>query len=471
MLPSTSGIRVSARTGRRPTDPAALARKLLWLYFFLLIFEGALRKWAFPGLSRPLLLIRDPVVLLIYLSALNRKLFPQTAFLTAWSALTFSSALLLLFQWMTLDVPLTVLVYGLRTNYLHLPLIFLIPKILRLQDLHRLCKWILWISLPMALLMAYQFKSPPGAWINRTAGLGEAQQLVSALGRIRTPGTFSFITGAVSYFSLATACLAFALTDGRKLFSTWFVVGVAAAIGLATVVSGSRSMILYVGLVLVGWGFGLAVARQITGGLARVVLLVAGAVVLVMQMGETEVFQEGLTVLNSRFETASGTERVSGGIWGRFIESLTDPIVSIGSASMFGSGLGVGTNVGATMIQGQAGFLLSEGEWGRVIAEMGIILGVGFIVFRISLVIWLGRRSASCAKAGNVWPIILWFACAASIINGQIAQPTNLGFMVFVAGLCLASIELLPLSNNRSGSTPVRISASPTKSRIRGPRC
>jgi hypothetical protein len=38
-------------------------RQLLWLYFWLLIFEGALRKWLLPGLSTPLLLVRDPVAL------------------------------------------------------------------------------------------------------------------------------------------------------------------------------------------------------------------------------------------------------------------------------------------------------------------------------------------------------------------------------------------------------------------------
>lgn len=42
-------------------------RKLLWLYFWLLIFEGALRKWILPGLSSPLLLVRDPVALLALL--------------------------------------------------------------------------------------------------------------------------------------------------------------------------------------------------------------------------------------------------------------------------------------------------------------------------------------------------------------------------------------------------------------------
>ncbi|MBA3651978.1 MAG: hypothetical protein H0W66_10995, partial [Chthoniobacterales bacterium] len=50
-------------------------RQLIWLYLWLLIFEGAFRKWIVPQLSAPLLLIRDPVALLIYLLALRARLF------------------------------------------------------------------------------------------------------------------------------------------------------------------------------------------------------------------------------------------------------------------------------------------------------------------------------------------------------------------------------------------------------------
>ena len=38
-------------------------KTLIWIYFWLLIFEGALRKWFLPSLSSPLLLVRDPVAL------------------------------------------------------------------------------------------------------------------------------------------------------------------------------------------------------------------------------------------------------------------------------------------------------------------------------------------------------------------------------------------------------------------------
>src|ERR1044072_8882223 len=55
-------------------------RRLIWLYLWLLIFEGSFRKWILPEFSAPLLLIRDPVVLVIYFLAFRARVFPQNIF-------------------------------------------------------------------------------------------------------------------------------------------------------------------------------------------------------------------------------------------------------------------------------------------------------------------------------------------------------------------------------------------------------
>ncbi len=54
---------------------------LVWLYFWLLIFEGALRKWIVPQLSTPLLIIRDPVLIGVYFLALRQGLFNKNIFI------------------------------------------------------------------------------------------------------------------------------------------------------------------------------------------------------------------------------------------------------------------------------------------------------------------------------------------------------------------------------------------------------
>src|SRR2546421_10268847 len=58
-------------------------RRLIWLYLCLLIFEGAFRKWIIPQLSGPLLIVRDPVVVAIYVLALRARLFPQNIYVVS----------------------------------------------------------------------------------------------------------------------------------------------------------------------------------------------------------------------------------------------------------------------------------------------------------------------------------------------------------------------------------------------------
>jgi len=62
-----------------PTKPRVLIhlKGAIWVYFFLLIFEGVFRKWLLPQFSDVLLVVRDPVVLVIYMLAIKARLFPR----------------------------------------------------------------------------------------------------------------------------------------------------------------------------------------------------------------------------------------------------------------------------------------------------------------------------------------------------------------------------------------------------------
>ena len=56
------------------TTDYTFIKKLIWAYFLLLLFEGALRKWFLPGLSQGLLIIRDPIVIWIYFLAYQKNI-------------------------------------------------------------------------------------------------------------------------------------------------------------------------------------------------------------------------------------------------------------------------------------------------------------------------------------------------------------------------------------------------------------
>src|SRR3954462_9877479 len=65
----------------------------IWAYFFLLIFEGVFRKWLLPQFSDVLLIVRDPVVLLIYLLAIKARVFPRNHWMVSLVVIAFLSSL------------------------------------------------------------------------------------------------------------------------------------------------------------------------------------------------------------------------------------------------------------------------------------------------------------------------------------------------------------------------------------------
>ena len=81
-MSTTNTISLQRNLSKKRVIPRAVAtdyaviKKLIWAYFLLLLFEGALRKWFLPGLSQGLLIIRDPLVILIYYLSYTKGVFP-----------------------------------------------------------------------------------------------------------------------------------------------------------------------------------------------------------------------------------------------------------------------------------------------------------------------------------------------------------------------------------------------------------
>ena len=119
-------------------------RGLIWLYLLLLIFEGAFRKWIIPQLSGPLLIIRDPVVVAIYALALRARLFPQNVYtvsLAILAVLAWATGMIVLLPLYSIRTAFLVTGFGVRSDFLHLPLIFIIPAVLNIEDVKRVGRW------------------------------------------------------------------------------------------------------------------------------------------------------------------------------------------------------------------------------------------------------------------------------------------------------------------------------------------
>lgn len=449
-------------------------RRLIWLYLLLLIFEGVFRKWIVPQFSAPLLLIRDPVVVAVYLLAMRARLFPQNIYVVSLAIIAFLSwatGIIVLLPLYSLRTTTLVTGFGIRSDFLHLPLIFIIPAVLDFEDVKRVGRWTIIGMIPMALLMVWQFAAPPDSFINRAAGVGEGLQIQAGGGKVRPPGVFSFVSGTIYYLSAVAAFLLYT-TLARIPCKTWLLSASGAALIVALGVSGSRSTVLAVAFVVASVGIILLIRPSLVSKFGRHLFL---AFVLIWAISYLPIFREGLGILSDRFiESAESADTsVVGNLTSRVLDGFTEPLRIITSVPLGGFGLGVGTNGGAAFLTGGADFLLSENEWSRILLESGPILGLAFLIWRCALAFRIGRFAIRQVRAGNTLPLFLFSAGLFILLQGPFGQPTSLGFAVVLAGLCLAAkpVEATPAPvGEPMNSQPVRVRGrSRYAERLHGP--
>jgi hypothetical protein len=411
-------------------NSATWLRRLTFVYFLLLILEGALRKWIFPSLSGPLLIIRDPVLLLIYGIAFYRGDWPWNGWMRALLVLAVACAMASIAVGCSLKITL----FGVRTDFWQIPLIFLMPSILTGDDVRRIGRWMLVMLPAMALLALLQFRAGPQSWLNATTGgamSDQSQQLFAAAGRVRPSGTFSFVTGMVSFLALGSAFLIDAFLEEGARWRLWVATG---ALVLALGISGSRSAIIYVGIVAAAAGLMCIEDRALMRRIALPLIVAALAFAALHGLAD---FRAGLDVNKGRFNDAGGLKE---GILYRWLGDFASAWDAEKTAGWLGEGLGLGTSVGAGLATGTRQFLLAEGEWARVVLESGPALGVAFIALRLGILIMLLRRALHVLRErGDALPGLLLAAGMMDFATGQWGQATVSGFAIFTAGLCLAA--------------------------------
>ncbi len=416
-----------------------LIRNLIWLYFWLLIFEGVLRKWVFPQYSNILLVIRDPLVITIYFFALARGVFPYNKYVLATCLMAFFTFVFSLFNQ---DVNLVVMLFGLKANFLHLPLVFLIPSVFDQRDVIKMGRWILLLSIPMTFLMVLQFRADPDDILNYGPGAVPGAQIRAAIGKIRPPGYFSYITGAAQFLALLCAFLLYGFLQ-KATYNRILLIISGICLVICTAVSSSRLVLGSIGLVLMTLGLLYIYNRRILRGYLRLIIAV-GVVLLIAT--NLNIYFEGRHVFEARLEETGDLQRTfseKAASWSqRIFGDLADGFRVAKKAPVLGYGLGVGTNVGAKLLRGRLGFLLAEGEWARVILEIGPIFGFAYILLRLSLIVHLFRQAVLSARQNLSLPMLLFGSCGLLFLMGQFSQSTTVGFTVLAGGLTLAATRV-----------------------------
>ena len=408
----------------------------IWAYFLLLIFEGALRKWFLPGLATPLLVVRDPIALAIVITAWRHHLIPANLYTIGviiigivgiLTALAFGHGNLL------------VALFGARIILLHFPLIFVIGHTFMPDDVIKVGKVILWMVAPMTVLIALQFYSPQSDWVNLgvggdTAGAGFS----GANGYFRPPAVFTFTSGTTLFYSFAT-CYIFYFWLSSEPINRLLLIGATVGLLAAIPLSISRALFFQVGVAML---FTVIAVSRKPKYAWKMGIAVAGLTITLTILSKLTFFQTATEAFTARFE---GANEAGGGVKGaivdRFLDGIISALESTPGVPFFGYGLGMGTNVGSQLLTGQVFFLISEGEWGRIIGELGPIMGILIVFLRIGLTIQFILASYSRLVEGSLLPWMILSHGITMVSQGGWGQPTSLGFCVFIGGLLAASLK------------------------------
>jgi len=415
-----------------------LLKKLFWLYFLLLIFEGALRKWVFPQFAGPLLLVRDPVAVWIIWEAFRTKKWPQR-----WSTVTailvaFICGLTLL-QVMLNDVPWWVAVYGVRSYLLPFPVAFIMGENLDPADMRKFAICTLVLLLPLVALEVAQYRADPSSPLNAGAGL-EAHQTTYYGAHARASGTFSYNVGPTSYAPLAAAFIFFGLTSDR-FGKRWLLWAATAALILSAPSVGSRAMIFELAEVVVCAAIAALLGASQFVRTLRIVVPIFAVYFLVSYL---PVFSQASQTLNNRFNQADAAEggSVQSSMEMRAFGPIIGAVVQTDfTKNVIGQGLGTGAAAISKVTTGHVSFLMGEYEITRVIGEFGPIGGFSFMLFLYGLALILFISAFLRAREGSPLGLLLFTVLFNSLTAGILEQPTEQGFMVIALAFTLSAVE------------------------------
>lgn len=428
---------VAKEVKRTISDPIWLIKKGIWVYFFLLIFEGALRKWVLPGLATPLLIIRDPVAFMVLITAYKYRLFPNVFYIKIVNLIALISVIAALAVG---HGNLFVALYGARSMWLHFPLMFVMGKIFDRKDVESMGRAVLIMAIPMAVLIALQFYSPQSAWVNRGVGGSSEGAGFSGSGEfMRPPGTFSFTTGLVQFFCLVSVFVFYFFIRSERI-NKFLLYGSAGAMIIAIPMSISRSLLFNVIIELMMMV--MAVSNK-SKHISKIFTLFGVGLIAILILSQTAFFKTSTGAFTDRFETAQEAE---GGIDNLFVDRFLGGMVKALEESsgqpLLGLGIGMGSNVGAQILVGNANvFLISEEEWGRLIGEMGPILGLLLILIRVQFAFSMAFRSFKYMRKENFLPWMLLGISFLIFLQGQWSQPTSIGFSTLMGGMMLAGFN------------------------------
>lgn len=404
-------------------------RIVLFLYIFLLVFEGALRKWVLPSMSTALVLARDPLVFYLVFYGLKHRWLDN-----AFVSISFCASFISLIVALAKGIHWGVIYYGLHSFLLYFPAIFVIPQIISRNDVYRIGTAFLLLSIPMTILVFLQYTSPKDAWINIGVGGEGSSTFGGVLDFFRPAGTFSFISGLVGFQGLVGMFLSWFLFDAKARiksgFPYWLLLITLGLYMVLVPLSLSRTNVFQsIFIFLVGALSALRKQKMMNN---LFLLLAVGIVAFIVYNR----FAESFDILLLRFDEASKVEGsvIEGSFGNRLLGSFLQ-IFEV-NAPFFGYGIGTATAI-AISKYGYPLVYWQDAELPRQVYESGLVLGLVYILLRVLLAAKLMTKSIGQGLKKNSGAYFFLPCIAFFLVFGQWGNSTILGFTTLTVGVLL----------------------------------
>lgn len=422
--------------------------KILSLFFVVMVFEGAIRKWVAPQLGTLLQIFRDglpTIALLSYFS--TRPKFADVRWVLSGASLKISFLVYLFFAILTMSISglesIAIALLGLRTHFAYAPLAFLVPLLFpEAKTMIRVFTFAAALALPVCLVAVYQTTQPPESFINIYASGEEANAAFGLESLIRASGTFSYITGMgyFSQFTFVSGLFLYFSADNRFQKRIGFLAGL---LGLMAAFSSGSRAVVYGGL------FQISIMAIICPELVKRFFRKIVSNIMIFGVAFVAVSYFAVSQITAFFQRA---ESAAGDEGGRLALSMFE-WVGVVIANPLGSGLGAGHQKAATLIGGVGGFgPIPEAELSRVAYEMGLIGFVTFLFFRyvvLTLTLSVSLRAfefqtkllaamalsyiALLLTGGVYTPVanaLFWFFLGVILMVRKQAKPTSMGTLL-----------------------------------------
>lgn len=431
------GARAKVGAGRRFRAEAnrRFAVRLVFVLFALSLAEGVLRKWVAPGLSAELYFLRDPLVLMLYVHALAHGLFARDALAAWWFGAAVVTSLFGGIAYVAEGLSPLAYALGVRNYWLYMPLMFVVAATFRAADVVRLLRLNVVVAIPCAALVVIQSRAGPAAWINK--GIAADKPVATVAGDIVRPyGLFTY-TGQNVAFVTALVAVTLALMFFPKLRRSDRLLLVAAAPAVASlaVLTGSRGIYVVLAAMVALTAAGIAASGRLRASLPRIAAIAATAgLALLLFVGP---YGDMFAAMQHRAKTAA---RIEGPPLGRIAATMTSFVAPLGDAALVGFGIGRGTPAVGTIVGTVSYEFGGESEPGRVVYELGPVLGLAFLALRLHLGCHLLGAAIRLARRGLLAALPLAAFAGLAIVTSQLTFSALNAFLPYLAAGCVLAL-------------------------------